>query len=128
VCFLPGAEQFLQQMRKQGKRLMLLTNAHHDSLRVKCATTGLDRYFDALISSHSLGYPKEDPHFWPAVQLQQQIDFSRALFVDDSLAVLQAARRHGLAHVLAVSKPDSTLPGRDMGEFPSVESVWHLIP
>ena len=127
VCFLPGAEEFLQQMRQLGKRLVLLTNAHQNSLRVKCAATGLDRYFDALVSSHAVGHPKEHGPFWPAVQLQQRIDFTRSLFVDDSLAVLRAARTQGIAHLYAISKPDSTLPKRDIGEFPSVESVLHLM-
>ena len=127
VCFLPGAEQFLQQLRRLDKRLILLTNAHQNSLRVKCAATGLDRYFDALVSSHAVGHPKEHGEFWPAVQRQQQIDFSRSLFVDDSLAVLRAASAQGIAHIRAVSRPDSTLPSRDIGEFPSVESVMHLL-
>jgi hypothetical protein len=48
--------------------------------------------------------------------------------VDDSLPVLRAARRHGLAQVFAVARPDSTQPPHVIEEFPAVHSVSDLLP
>jgi putative hydrolase of the HAD superfamily len=127
VRFLPGAEEFLQALRDKGLRVALVTNAHRDSLKVKATQTGLTNYFDAVFSSHSFGMPKEHPEFWRQLQAALHFDPARTLFVDDSHAVLEAARRHGIAHIFAISRPDSTMSAREMREFMSVEAVSDLL-
>ena len=127
VRFLPGAEAFLQALRAKNVQVALVTNAHRDSLKVKATQTGILDYFDVVFSSHSFGVPKEHPEFWQQLQAQLHFDPARTLFVDDSLAVLTAARRHGIAHVFAISKPDTTQGVREVQGFMSVEQVSHLL-
>lgn len=127
VRFLPGAEAFLQALREKNVRVALVTNAHRDSLKVKATQTGILDYFDVVFSSHSFGVPKEHPEFWLQLQAELQFDPARTLFVDDSVAVLTAARRHGIAHVFAISKPDTSLGVREVQGFMSVEQVSHLL-
>jgi HAD superfamily hydrolase (TIGR01509 family) len=127
VRFLPGAETFLQQLRARQIRTALVTNAHPEALRVKASQTGLLRYFDEAISSHRYGAPKEHAAFWASLQRELDFDPARALFVDDSLAVLRAARAHGIGQIRAVSRPDSTLPLRSVEEFPTVHGVIELL-
>jgi len=126
IGWLHGAESFLYAMRAARKRLLLVTNAHHDSLRIKCAQTGLSQYFEATISSHSYGYPKEHAAFWQALRSEQAFDPARTLFVDDSLPVLRAARDFGIAHIVAITHPDSQRPPRECTEFPSVARIADL--
>jgi HAD superfamily hydrolase (TIGR01509 family) len=127
VRFLPGAEAFLRALREKNVRVALVTNAHRDSLKVKATQTGLLDYFDVVFSSHSFGVPKEHPEFWRQLQAQLHFDPARTLFVDDSVAVLAAAQRHGIAHVFAISRPDTTLGVREVHGFLSVEQVSHLL-
>lgn len=127
VRFLPGAEQFLVELRRRAVQVVLLTNAHADSLDVKAGQTDLTRYFDVVISSHQYGAPKETPQFWSQAQAQLQFDAARSLFVDDSLAVLRSARQHGIAQIFAISKPDSGQEQRQIAEFPSVTAVLDLL-
>jgi HAD superfamily hydrolase (TIGR01509 family) len=127
VRFLPGAEAFLRALREKNVRVALVTNAHRDSLKVKATQTGILDYFDVVFSSHSFGVPKEHPEFWRQLQMALQFDPVRTLFVDDSVAVLTAAQRHGIAHVFAISKPDTTLGVREVQGFMSVEQVSHLL-
>jgi HAD superfamily hydrolase (TIGR01509 family) len=127
VRFLPGAEEFLRALRQKDVRVALVTNAHRDSLKVKATQTGLLDYFDVVFSSHSFGVPKEHPEFWRQLQAALQFDPARTLFVDDSHSVLTAARKHGIAHIVAISKPDSMLDRRTVTEFASVEAVSHLL-
>jgi putative hydrolase of the HAD superfamily len=127
VRFLPGAEAFLQALREKNVRVALVTNAHRDSLKVKATQTGILDYFDVVFSSHSFGVPKEHPEFWQQLQAQLQFDPVRTLFVDDSVPVLTAARRHGIAHVFAITRPDTTLGVREVKGFMSVEQVSHLL-
>jgi len=126
---LDGAEQFLQHVRDSGRRLWLATNAHCASWSLKMEHTGLRHYFDQIVSSHDYGAPKEDATFWQRFQADKPFVSRRALFVDDSLPVLQAARDFGIAQVIGLRHPDSTLPPRqDLAWNPVVDRIEHLIP
>jgi len=122
IALRPGAGHFLAALRRAGKRVALITNAHRDSLSLKMERVELSPWFERLISSHDYGFPKEDQQFWFA--LQQDFGFApaRTLFIDDSLPVLRSAQRYGIAHLLAVRQPDSQQPPKDTGEFTAVES------
>ena len=127
VRFLPGAQQFLVQLRSRGLQVVLVTNAHRASLSVKAQQTGLIEYFHSTVSSHEYGVPKEHPHFWPKLEAQLQFDRQRALMVDDNLAVLRAARDYGIGQVVAVTRPDSAQPLRVVDEFPYTAAVIDLL-
>ena len=127
VRFLPGAEQFLRALREKNVRVALVTNAHRDSLKVKATQTGLLDYFDVVFSSHSFGMPKEHPAFWQQLEAALGFDPQRTLFVDDSHSVLRAAKNHGIAHIFAISKPDSAMDKREITEFMSDEAVSQLL-
>lgn len=128
IRFLPGAEAFLSGVRALGQRLVLVTNAHFDALRIKAEHTGLERYLDQVISSHAFDMPKEVPAFWPALERHIGFVADTSLFVDDNLPVLRAAKAHGIAQIFAVTRPDTTLPARRIEEFPSVTAVVDLLP
>ncbi|HEY1990987.1 MAG TPA: GMP/IMP nucleotidase [Gammaproteobacteria bacterium] len=128
IRVLPHAEEFLKQVREAGKRLVLVTNAHAPVLEMKMQRTRLDAYFDNIVSSHDLGNPKETAPFWRSLQDVEPFDPARTLFADDSLAVLRAAREYGIRHLVAMRRPDSKRPARDIAEFPSIESFAELMP
>lgn len=127
IAWLPGAREFLLWLRAAGKRLVLLTNAHPETLRIKDRQTGVSRYFDAVYSSHAFGAPKESARFWEGLHEVEPFDRERALFVDDSRPVLAAARAAGLRWVYGIRRPDSNGGARDHGELPSIESVRELM-
>lgn len=126
IAWLPGAPQWLGALRTLGKRLVLLTNSHPETLAIKDEVTAVKGYFDAAWSSRSFGAPKEDPRFWEAVRVAEPFDPSRSLFVDDSLPVLSAAREAGIANVIAVRRPDTSRELRKHHEFSAVDAVADL--
>jgi FMN phosphatase YigB (HAD superfamily) len=130
VAWLPGAENFLQRCRVRGKRIVLLTNAHPTVLRIKDEQVGITRYVDAVFSSHMFGVPKENSHFWEAIRTVEPFDPDRALFADDTPAVVRAARAAGIRWVYGVRRPCIARPGglREHGEVPAVDSVSDLDP
>ena len=71
--------------------------------------------------------PKEHPQFWSQLQAQLAFDPARCLFVDDSIAVLNAARAHGIGQIFAITRPDSTQHARQVEGFPAVERVEELL-
>jgi putative hydrolase of the HAD superfamily len=127
IALRPDADLFLRALRNAGKQVVMITNAHRDSLSLKMERVELAPYFDRMISSHDYGYPKEAPAFWDA--LQADLDFAppRSLFIDDSLPVLRAAKIYGIGHLLAVSEPDSRGGLKDTEEFDAVKDYRALV-
>lgn len=107
IAFRPFVPEFLQSLKQMGKRRVIVTNAHRDSVDLKLRCTGLDRYVDRIISSHDYRYPKEEAAFWDCCQADEGFDRQRTVLIDDSISVLLSARRWGLTNLLAISAPDS---------------------
>lgn len=118
---------FLDALRDSGRRVLLLTNAHPDSLSLKVERTQLDQHIDTLISTHTYGVSKESQALWQAVQQEFEFDPARTLFVDDSLSILQAAKDFGIGQVLAVSNPDSQQPIREISDYPAIQDYRYLL-
>jgi HAD superfamily hydrolase (TIGR01509 family) len=127
IRFLPGAQAFLASVRARGKRLSIVTNAHRDTFAVKAEHTGLDRLVDSVVCSHDFGAPKESAAFWQALERHEPFDALRTLLIEDSLAVLAAARAYGLRHTVAIRRPDSKQPARATPEFTGVDGVFELV-
>jgi 5'-nucleotidase len=127
IRWLPGAQRFLAAARARGKRLVLLTNAHPQALALKHERTGVLDHFDVSFSSHDLGSPKEDPRFWVALARIEPFDPARSLFVDDSAAVLRAARGAGIALIRAIRRPDSARAAHVHEEFAAVDALVELL-
>jgi putative hydrolase of the HAD superfamily len=127
ISLRPDTLPFLDALRNTGRKVVLLTNAHPNSLSLKVEKTQLDKHLDLLLSSHSFGFAKEDPALWQ--QLQQQLGFEKAstLFVDDSPSVLCAAQAFGIGHLLAVENPDSQKPPMPLPGFINVSDYRDLI-
>ena len=122
----PDAELFLQALQESGRQVVLITNAHRDSLSLKMERIELRTYFQRLISSHDFGYPKEEQAFWHALRAEVDFDPERTLFIDDGLAILRSAREFGIGQLLAVRQPDSKGAMRDTEEFDAVEDFSSL--
>ena len=127
IRWLPGAQRFLGAARARGKRLVLLTNAHPQALAIKHERTGVLDHFDASISSHDLGAPKEDAGFWQALHRVEPYNPQRSLFVDDSASVLRAAHAAGIGLVRAIRKPGRVHVGREHREFTAVDGLAELL-
>ncbi len=124
----PHVVDFLQAMKRRGKRLVLVTNAHQKSLALKLDRTQLGGYFDAVICSHDLGLPKEDRAFWDKLQQVEPFDPVKTLFVDDSPSVLESAKAYGIRWLLAVLKPDTKEPPREAGAFDAIHDFSEILP
>jgi len=106
----------------------MLTNAHAKSLDLKMEVTGLTDAFDALVSSHDIGYPKEDLRFWSQLGTEEPFRKETTLFIDDSLSILRTAREFGIGHLVAMRKPDSRSPAREIGEFTAIDDFSEIMP
>ena len=113
IAWLPGAQDFLQRQRAAGRRLVLITNSHPETLRIKDQKAGIRPHLDAVHSSHEFGAPKEYAEFWLRFRAAVGYEPARAAFIDDNPKVLAAAKRSGIDCVVAITEPDSSRPPRE---------------
>lgn len=123
IAYRPAAKKFLRHCRSQVDDLRLVTDAHRRVLNLKIGITQLDQYFDQMICSHELGTPKMNPKFWDKLQKHKPFDPQTTLFIDDSEAVLDSARQHGIKHILSIAVPDSSLQRAEQSKYPMVENL-----
>jgi HAD superfamily hydrolase (TIGR01509 family) len=118
---------FIDALKASGRDVILVTNAHPDSLSLKMEHTQLDDHIDQLISTHEFSVTKESQVLWQRLQVKLGFNPEHTLFVDDSLGILKAAQDFGIKYLLAVSNPDSQRPTRQINEFPSIQDYRYLL-
>lgn len=127
IALRPGTVEFLNKAKAHNKRLILVTNAHPDTLEVKMDRVLIAKYFDDIFSSHQFSRPKESPEFWERLQQEINVSLNKCLFVDDSEEILTVAQQSGVKLVLSVSQPDLSLPIKDGMKFPNINQLNEII-
>jgi len=128
IAVFPNVEEFLLRLRRHGKYLALVTNAHGKSLALKMRKTELGRYLDAIVCAHDLGVPKEEQPFWEKLRSIIEFDPAKTLLIDDSLPVLRSARQWGIAYQLTIRQPNRRRPAREITEFPVIGDFSEIWP
>jgi putative hydrolase of the HAD superfamily len=128
IAVRPNVVDLLVRLRALNKRILLITNAHPDSLNLKLEQTGIDRYFDKVISAHVLHLAKENHGFWAALLELEHYDPTRTMLIDDSLPVLRQAQREGIRYLYGIHQPDSQQDPLLLEEFPQIVDFEHIIP
>ena len=127
IAYRPETLAFMDELVKLNKRVVLTTNAHAKVSTLKNVATGLLTYVDEVVSSHDLGNPKEDQAFWHNLQSQLDFDPQKTIFVDDSSAVLNAAKRYGVGTTVHIATPSSKLPPKPCRDHPSINNLMDLL-
>lgn len=123
INYRPHAKSFLQALKNNSAySVVMVTNAHEDLIKMKTDKTGIEEYFDEIISSHSIGYAKEEQAFWKNLQIDNPFELGSTVLIDDNLTVLRAAREFGIKHLLTIAKPDSQNEKQNAEEFTAIES------
>jgi len=128
ICIRPHAEEFLKGLKELGKELILVTNSHRRGLELKMQLTGIDRWFNDIITSHDYGYPKEEQNFWHSLHKHHPFELNRSLFIDDTPTVLRSAKAFGIKHLICITAPNSEKPHKSAEEFTGVSHFDEIFP
>ena len=123
----PHAETFLKKLSSSGYSVIMVTNAHERLVDMKMQKTGIDIFFDHIISAHQLGHAKEEQAFWQKLHKELSFVPEHTLLIDDNLTVLRAAKQFGIKNLLSIAKPDSQNPVQDTEEFHAIQSFEDLL-
>lgn len=123
----PEVITFLQRLKSLNKTVVMVTNAHRDSLSLKLEQTEIGDYFDVLISAHDFGMPKEDERLWSEIQQVVSYDPQRTLLIDDNIQALKSAQNYGIKFLIAAVHVSPKMPKIDPKGFPAFENFNELL-
>ena len=112
----PHCFTLLESLKQQNIDCWLVTNADCATLQLKLDNIALRPYFSHIVSSESLGYPKEQQGFWHGLQQQRTFDPSRCVLVDDNYDVLKSAQDYGIGKLVSITQPDSSSERKSVSE------------
>ncbi|MDX1507068.1 MAG: GMP/IMP nucleotidase [Woeseiaceae bacterium] len=127
IGFLPGAKEFLDVVSDMGKRLLLVSNSHAETLEIKNEVTGVTEYFDGIHLSHTYGHPKETRQFWQALAEADGFDPQKTLFIDDTVRVLDSAHEFGVGMLLEVMHPDTSTEQKAESSYAGILGIRDLV-
>ncbi len=125
----PHVEDFLRELKSANKKVILATNAHYKTLKIKLRKTRIGGYFDKVITSSEIGCPKEDIEFWKRTEKILRFDRERTVFIDDVVENLRAAREFGIRYIVLKTMASSKdKEAGDAGDFLAVGDFRELLP
>ncbi len=123
----PHVIDFLKMLKKQRKKVFLVTNAHYKTVKIKLKKTEIGKYFDSVLCSCDVGYPKESIEFWYKAEKRLRFDKEQALFIDDTEDVLKTARDYGIRYLLFKARANSKLKLKQSKEFLTITDFRELM-
>ncbi|HMA63979.1 MAG: HAD family hydrolase [Fibrobacterota bacterium] len=92
----PGVSETLDKLKKNGKKLAIVTSRFRNSLDVYLRDTGIFAFFDAIISPESTKYHK--PHPEPAIKAMEELKArqSETLFIGDATFDIECGAGAGI--------------------------------
>ena len=95
-------EYMLSRLRKEGYRMAVCSNSIRESLAMMIHQSGLDEYFEFLVSNEEVSRPKPDPEIYTTAITRLGVSPAETLIVEDSPHGIEAARRSG-GHICQVA-------------------------
>lgn len=124
----PDVITFLKRLQSLGKQVIMVTNAHRDSLAVKLEMTEIGDHFTQMVSAHDYGIPKEDIRIWSEIQRHLPYNPQKTLLVDDNIRALETAREYGIQYCLAAIHVSPKMDLVDPQEFPAFTNFKQIMP
>jgi putative hydrolase of the HAD superfamily len=128
ISLRPFVIEFLTRLHNSPRDVIMVTNAHRETLTIKMDRVDITNWFDRVVVSHDLEAPKEAQQFWHRLQALHPFNPERTLLIDDTEQVLASAQEYGIAHLLTMLQPDSQRQVRIDTRFPGIHHFDEIMP
>jgi len=123
----PHVIDFLKMVRRDKKKVFLVTNAHFKTVKIKFRKTQIGKYFDSVLCSFDVGHPKESIEFWPKAERRLKFDKESTLFIDDTEDVLVTAKDYGIKYLLFKASASSKASPKKSSKFMAIHDFRELM-
>lgn len=100
----PGVRAYLEQMKRRGERMAVVTSAVPVHCRAALTHLGLLPYFERIFFAQELGTEKKYPVLWEKVAAALGVSPADCTLFDDSVEAIRGAKTAGM-HTVGVADP-----------------------
>ncbi|MCD6551303.1 YjjG family noncanonical pyrimidine nucleotidase [Thermotoga sp.] len=119
--FLPGAEEFLEKMKRKNIRMASITNGVYFVQKKRSRKLKLERFFEFVLTSEEAGFEKPDPRIFQVALERMRLKKEDALYVGDDLkSDLEGAKNAGIDFIFFSPRGDVST------KFPVAKSFEEL--
>lgn len=122
---LPGAGYWLEKIRADGWLQALGTSAPRGNIDAVFAVTGIEKFFDAVMSSEEVKQGKPAPDVFLAAARKLNADPARCIVVEDAPAGVEAGRRAGMKTVGVLTTHDELTADIVVRSLTDLSPAWH---
>ncbi|MBT3549436.1 MAG: HAD-IA family hydrolase [Gammaproteobacteria bacterium] len=125
IKLIKGSIKTLNDIKKSGRKLFLITNAHRTTLNIKLKKFNISKYFDDIVCSHELGYVKEDIQLWHILRTKLQLDYKYTVLIEDTFDNINSAYHAGISNFVHISDKNvsnSRISALTLGSFSELSS------
>ena len=117
--FIPGAGDFIRELKAHGYKLGLVTSSQEGKMRVALEQLDLQDAFDTVVTAGRVTLGKPDPECYLLAARDLAVAPGECVVFEDSIAGITAGQRAGMK-VVALA---TTLPIEEL-----VMRVTHILP
>ena len=96
---LPGAREWLANLRAAGWKQAIASSAPRANVEVMLRVLGLTQYLDAIVAAEDVTIGKPDPQVFLRAAEKLGVPPSRCVVVEDAAAGVEGARRGGMKSI-----------------------------
>jgi beta-phosphoglucomutase family hydrolase len=129
LSLLPGAEQFLQQLRNAHLKTALATGSNAEKLEFIFGKLPLRQYFDAFVTADDVSQGKPDPEIFVQAAARLGVAPADCVVMEDATNGVQAAKNGGMRCIaLTTTRGTDQLQGADLivGGYPEIDVLHWL--
>lgn len=127
IHLYPGTEEFLESLRKQGRKLYLLTNAQRAFTGYELQMLGLDRYFEKMLISSDYGVKKPNVRFFRALLEECGLRPKECLMIgNDEFCDIAGGQRAGFDTLYLHTNLSPEYTGEIKGSWMQLEQVKNM--
>ncbi|MFT4145351.1 MAG: HAD family hydrolase [Mobilitalea sp.] len=128
VKLYEGVIELLDALRKEGKKIYLLSNAQRVFTLPEFQMLKLPEYFDGILLSSDYGYKKPSPKFYQALIEQYQLDPKESIMIgNDYIADIRGAKEAGLATLYIHSNISPQIEGELLSDYAIMDGNVRLV-
>ncbi|MCK5022895.1 MAG: HAD family hydrolase [Candidatus Aenigmarchaeota archaeon] len=105
-------KEVLSELKNKGKRLIVMSNERVDTLKMQLSWTGLDRFFEKVVTSEGLGLEKPDKRIFRHLANTFGLSDENILYVgDDPERDIKPSKDMGMKAVLVKHSSEMSVKG-----------------
>lgn len=119
---IPGV---LENLKKEGYELGIITNAFPSRRYFDLKVASLDKYFDPIIITSEEGLGKKEKRLYEIALEKVGISPEESMFVDNKLSYLRTAQKAGINYLVLIDREENHRK-ENLGSMEVVKSIRNI--